>query len=363
MIRFYKKIADDARELSLPLAILAKLGAIRPDPSGWYDSQLGLELDYYRGKPIVKFKCDPTGYACRNIRGETVRDPLAQAHLALQHFTAWHHAKQAAESAAFMRAGELLKGSLCSTSLDCAPAMLAQSTERRIDMPGHARPWHSALTQAAVIRVLCRMYQMSKDESLLRDAFRVMRPFEVSLANGGQRSHIPGIGIWLEEYPFTAYSFHVLNGFLNALFSLQELARVSCGHPPVTRLYDDCMESLLRGGLEAFDAGYWTRYDLRPRKGITKGALVYHSLHIFQATVVEILTGDSQIAAIAERWRQYSLSTRCRLRAQADVAVYRIVQIPTYVRRLWDYNSPDEAEGGPRQQAQVEDALARVKSR
>lgn len=324
--------------LHSPLAALDAMAPPPPaEPSRYLAPTLTSELDYFPGKPTVKFLCDDSGYACIPHRGYLLRDPLSQAHLALQHFQAAlespHHPD--AHHARFLAAGELLRQSLGMATLCGERAMLAVSYEIKQDLPGHRTPWISALTQAGVIRVLCRMFQATGREEYLRDACGAMTPLTVPVARGGVRSSLPGVGgVWYEEYPFAGQCHHVLNGFLTTLFSLHELVRASGGDERARRAYEDGLGSVMGGALDRFDTGYWTRYDLRPAFGLTPSSLRYHCLHVMQARTLAQITGSAPVAQVAERWAGYSRRALHRVLAQAGSAAYRVSQLPRYRRAI-----------------------------
>lgn len=123
--------------------------------------------------------------------------------------------------------------------------------------------WPSAFSQAAVIQAYLVAFDVTKEEKYLSLAHQAARAFLISTDEGGLTSQVKGLPFF-EEVPLPAgYSPHVLNGHMYSVFAIEEVllrrqdqelrAVVSKAHEATKRL------------LPAFDQGYWTRYDLKPR--------------------------------------------------------------------------------------------------
>ncbi|MCC6537159.1 MAG: hypothetical protein IT162_06390 [Bryobacterales bacterium] len=317
----------------------------------WSASRLTYEYDYRTGQPRHHVAVDSSGFAIQlEEDGQFRRDPLRQAQLAMQHF----HAALASGSEeeadeqhdAFAATSEALLRELRPATLDGKPALVGLSYRRLAAYAGHSTPWISARTQAAVIGVLCRMYQNSRRETLLECARAALTPFLTPVRQGGLASEVPGCGVtWFEEFPFPGATHHGLSCHLTALFAIHELMRVSGGDTAASRLFHDGAAGLARAGgvLGLFDTGYWSRGDLRPVHGLTPESLEAHARQTRQLRVLGQITGDARLARVAARWAGYSRNPLCRLRADASVLAWRATQARAEWRdwaRGWSGDAP-----------------------
>jgi hypothetical protein len=296
---------------------------------------LGYEYEYFVGKPVVRFQTDQTGFATVTQKSREYRDVLAQSHLALQEFYLYLANGGAIHAESFMRAGSALLRNLQRVRLGGREALVGFSYLHKKEYPGHRLPWASALVQGAIIRVMCRMWQMSNREEYLAAALAATEPFFVSVERGGIVSDLRQHGKWYEEYPFASQCRQVLNGFLTALFSLHELFRVT-KQRDVLQLWSTGLDTLKsRGLLDRFDTGDWTRYDLTPRiVGMTPASFNYHNVHVVQMSVLSKIVGEKCFCETASRWASYSRMRRNRILSHLRVSVYRFSQSRRYIREL-----------------------------
>ena len=171
-----------------------------------------------------------------------------------------------------------------------------------------SKPWLSALTQGNVISVFVRVYQLTGESAYLQAARRAVRTFELDILDGGVSSLLASEDIFFEEvaaYP----AAHVLNGYILALFGLYDYVALT---------HDDAVEALIRRSLttfheiiDAFDAGYWSRYDLLHKHLVP---LFYHALHIVLLKALADYSGCEHCAQLAARWEKYQRRFTCRLR-------------------------------------------------
>lgn len=180
-------------------------------------------------------------------------------------------------------------------------------------------PWLSGLTQGNALSVLVRAYQLTGNDDFLAVARRAIRTFERDIADGGVAVTIGEGGIFFEEvavYP----AAHILNGFLFGLFGLYDYISVI----PDERIASLIERSLttLHSLIDAFDLGYWSRYDLLKRHHATH---FYHDLHIVQIKALVRYSGCKHCAAKAAQWEQYQRSRSCRLKyfIASRIARYR----------------------------------------
>jgi hypothetical protein len=296
-------------------------------------ARLGHEYTHWVGKPLVRFETDASGFALERCGGRAYRHPLVQCHLALQHFHQFLDTGEELHLDRFLAAGTRLADELRRVGMGGREAVVAFGHDRRTDYPPHPVPWVSAIHQGAVIRVLCRMWQQTGREGYLSAALAAAVPFSAPVERGGVVSQVEGAGEWYEEYPFPGHCRHVLNGFVSALFSLHELWRVTAD-ASVRGLFARGVSALSAGGLDRFDTGYWSRYDLRPCYGLTPASLRYHNLHVLQLGVLSRLTGEACFHRVRARWAGYSRSPRSKVVSRIASACYRASQWRRYAGSL-----------------------------
>jgi len=184
-------------------------------------------------------------------------------------------------------------------------------------------PWLSAMAQGEGISVLVRAWALSREERFLAQAKRALVPFTRPLADGGVRSTLDDGSPFLEEYP-TRDSVHVLNGFLFALIGLVDLNRVAPAEVAAVDL--DALLATLERHLDAWDAGFWSLYDLsHQRTGRPNFATVsYHNLHVAQLTYLGHMTERPRLRQVASHWDACAHRLRCRLRAFWGKVQYRL---------------------------------------
>jgi hypothetical protein len=103
-------------------------------------------------------------------------------------------------------------------------------------------PWCSALAQGQAISLLRRAYHRTGRHAYIDAARRGLRPFERSVMNGGVVRHFEG-GAFYEEYPTRAAPIYVLNGYMQSMLGLHDLADVS---PTARRLFRGALPTLPR---------------------------------------------------------------------------------------------------------------------
>jgi hypothetical protein len=123
-------------------------------------------------------------------------------------------------------------------------------------------PWASAYGQAMVIEAFIKAYKDTGDLKYRDLALRAAKVFGVPISDGGLYSRL-GKDIFFEEVPIEPAP-HILNGHMLSTITLLKVARM---------FQDSAAEKLARAGimtlhrhLSKYDLGYWSRYDLNPRK-------------------------------------------------------------------------------------------------
>lgn len=125
-------------------------------------------------------------------------------------------------------------------------------------------PWSSAFAQAVGIQALLAHWKQTGDEQSLEFARKAAQALFVPLEQGGFLFR-SGDDIWFEEIPEPVNNpSHILNGHMRTLLALGELVDAT-GDEQYREWFKRGSDTLLRW-LPLYDAGYWLRYDLNPRK-------------------------------------------------------------------------------------------------
>lgn len=124
-------------------------------------------------------------------------------------------------------------------------------------------PWASAFGQAYVCKAfLYALDYLQKEEPRIKKALlQTALGFEIPCNRGGIAWPIAPDQMFFEEVP---NGTHVLNGHLVSLTTLKTVAD-RMKNPKIENLHR-CGLAALREQFARFDAGYWLRYDLNPKK-------------------------------------------------------------------------------------------------
>jgi len=125
-------------------------------------------------------------------------------------------------------------------------------------------PWGSAFGQAHVIKAFLHAYQVTKKEKYKRYALKAAKAYSIPLSQGGFQSHLSDGSVFFEEVP-SPPAAHILNGHMISTIALLELSKA----------FDQAwLKDLAQQGVETlekhlmdYDLGYWSRYDMNPKKG------------------------------------------------------------------------------------------------
>ena len=120
-------------------------------------------------------------------------------------------------------------------------------------------PWYSGLTQGVAASFLLRYYELTKDESALELAEKVVRHMLKPESEGGTIGMTKEGCTWIEEYPNSKGSKSVLNGFVNGLVGLKEYVEYFPNDTAAKNIHDECYESLFET-IEYYDKPAWTSY-------------------------------------------------------------------------------------------------------
>lgn len=122
-------------------------------------------------------------------------------------------------------------------------------------------PWASAFAQSYVIEAFLRNEAKTARAELMNYAKKAANAFRVPTSKGGLLSSSKEGMPWFEEVPNDT---HILNAHIVSSNILYELGKES-GLDEFTAMHKNGAESLSRT-IQKFDNGYWTRYDLNPKK-------------------------------------------------------------------------------------------------
>lgn len=188
---------------------------------------------------------------------------------------------------------------------------------------GLKRPWISGMAQGEAISVLCRAYLLTGVSEWLDLAVGAVRVFSLPSTRGGVLDYLDDTWPVYQESP-TQPPSNILNGFMYALFGLDDLAQVTADPLP-QRLLSDGLESLCRC-LPRWDLGYWSRYDLYDPARPNPASLTYHQLHIAQLEALFRRFGAPELSQWAERWRACLGSPLKRMRSLAAKSLHKLVR-------------------------------------
>ena len=196
--------------------------------------------------------------------------------------------------------------------------------------------WHSAMAQGHGISLLCRMYAHSKDEAYLKAAAKALDLYEVKVEDNGIKATFMNTSyVWYEEYPTRPNNLFVLNGFMYALFGVNDFIEACVRNAPANaenvaefemkarKIYANGLISL-KNMINLYDSGTRTFYDLKHISNPTVNPNVarwdYHSLHVSQlfylADIIEqkeksspnegLFIESGLLKSVAQRWLGYS---------------------------------------------------------
>lgn len=181
-------------------------------------------------------------------------------------------------------------------------------------------PWICAMAQGEAASLLVRMHAETGEDVYAETAIRALRPLTVPSAAGGVQAELEG-GPFFEEYPTTPPS-RVLNGGIYALWGVRDVA-AALGEAEARELFRAGLDAL-SAGIDSWDLGYWTRYDLHPHKRINVASNAYHVLHIDQLAAMNTLEPRPSLQAAEARFRGYLERPTARARAFAGKVAFRL---------------------------------------
>lgn len=162
---------------------------------------------------------------------------------------------------------------------------------------GLTPPWYSCMAQGQAASAFVRAYALTDDDDYAEAALAALRPL-----------HDDALGLLLEtswgpvlQECASSPPSHVLNGWIFALWGLWD-ARTGLGSVPAELLFKRSAIALGRA-IASYDHRGWSRYSLYPPTAPDLAKPFYHRIHVDQLEATARLTGSTQLAAVAARWR------------------------------------------------------------
>ncbi|MBI2883516.1 MAG: hypothetical protein HYY11_06380 [Candidatus Methylomirabilis oxyfera] len=148
-------------------------------------------------------------------------------------------------------------------------------------------PWASAFGQAHVLQAFLYAYQVTRDEKYRALARKTGKAFGKDIQSGGLHVRLPDGSLFFEELPILPAT-HILNGHMISTISLLEVG-AALNFPELVALGKAGVEAL-RHHLHKYDLGYWSRYDMNPKKGEIFFRLRPESAASEQAMLIDRIT-------------------------------------------------------------------------
>jgi hypothetical protein len=125
-------------------------------------------------------------------------------------------------------------------------------------------PWGSAFGQAHVIKAFIHAFKMTGLQKYKELALKATKPFFSSIESGGFQTKLADNSIFFEEVPRLPAT-HILNGHMISTITLLEAGK-ELNESQLTELGNLGLEAVQKS-LEKYDLGYWSKYDMNPKKG------------------------------------------------------------------------------------------------
>ena len=173
---------------------------------------------------------------------------------------------------------------------------------------------YGAMCQGEGVSLLIRAYKHTQKEHYLLSAKKAI-DFMVKPIEEGGTADYKNNEVIFKEYVHRSI---VLNGWIFAIFGLYDYMLVSDEYK---ELVEVSFSSLI-AHLKDFDNGYWSLYSLDKKVA----SPFYHSLHIAQLQAIYLVTGDSMVKDIKEKFERYQKSKSKKSRALIVKSVQKIFE-------------------------------------
>jgi heparosan-N-sulfate-glucuronate 5-epimerase len=181
----------------------------------------------------------------------------------------------------------------------------------------------NASAQGKAICLLLRAWVHLRDEKYKSAAEAAVLPFTKSMYAGGVCIWYRNLYPFFETYPSDPPNF-VLCGHMQAILGLWDL-HVFSSNEIARRLARDGIRTL-KGMLDAYDVGFWSKYSLTP--GLPNVAnIAYHRRAIDLLRLLNVITRDPVLHDYATRFEKYLQSKTCNLMAFIGKASWRLPRL------------------------------------
>ncbi len=182
-------------------------------------------------------------------------------------------------------------------------------------------PWYSGLAQGQGISLLVRAHAETGDAKYQKAAALAFRSFFADTDSGGVTFQDEAGDLWFEEYILSPPT-HILNGFMWAAWGVYDYW-LATGDSEARSLFTSAIKTL-RGNLDGYDLGFWSRYEISGTRLPMIASPFYHRLHVTQLRVMGAMTGDDVFAHYAQRWEKYARSRSKRTRALCYKSAFKL---------------------------------------
>lgn len=157
--------------------------------------------------------------------------------------------------------------------------------------------WASAMSQGECLSFYLRMYQILNNPAILDKCHLIFQAMLLPVPDNGVKTIDENGYHWLEEYPSNPSSY-VLNGFIYAIFGIQDYYRITKSEIAKTEL--NHYFKTLEDNIEKFDAGFWSYYDLQYKELVK--FYYQKNVHAPQMEALYKLTGSTKFNNLHKKW-------------------------------------------------------------
>jgi heparosan-N-sulfate-glucuronate 5-epimerase len=186
--------------------------------------------------------------------------------------------------------------------------------------------WVSAMAQGECLSFYLRMFQILNDDTILQKCHLIFNAMMVPVSENGVKTIDENGFHWLEEYPSTPASY-VLNGFIYAIFGIQDYYRVTKSEIASIELKN--YFNTLEHNIENFDAGFWSYYDLQYKELVK--FYYQKNVHAPQMQAMYRLTGNQTYNLLYKKW----LSQCTKANFLFVQVMYRVLPRWNKLKKLW----------------------------
>ncbi|MEY3499835.1 MAG: hypothetical protein RL308_1504 [Bacteroidota bacterium] len=186
--------------------------------------------------------------------------------------------------------------------------------------------WSSAMAQGECLSFYLRMFQILNADLILQKCHFIFTAMMVPVSENGVKTIDENNFYWLEEYPSTPASY-VLNGFIYALFGIQDYYRVTKSDLAKKEL--NCYFKTLENNIDKYDAGFWSYYDLQYKELVK--FYYQKNVHAPQMQAIYKLTGNQTYNLLYKKW----LSQCTPAKFLFVQMMYRLLPRWNKLKKLW----------------------------